>query len=45
MISKKILTLLVLIFSLSLTSCGKKGPLTYLGERKIPKFDHVIDEE
>lgn len=41
---KKIISLLILLTSLSLTACGKKGQLTYEGERKIPKFDHVIDE-
>lgn len=41
---KKTIFLIIIIF-LTLTSCGKKGQLTYEGERKIPKFDHVIDEE
>jgi len=36
---------LALLLSLILSSCGKKGPLTYPGEREQPIFDHVIDED
>ncbi len=37
--------LLILLSSILLASCGRKGPLTYEGDRKQPKFDKVIDEE
>lgn len=40
----KVKIILILVISLSLAACGKQGKLTYEGERKIPKFDHVIDE-
>ncbi len=36
--------LLVLLSSLLLSSCGRKGPLTYEGERKQPDFKKVSDE-
>lgn len=39
---KKII-LIAMIF-LTLAACGKKGDLTYEGERKQPKFDDVRDE-
>ncbi len=30
---------------LALTSCGKKGPLTYPEGQERPKFDKVTDEK
>jgi len=39
---KKIILIAMIFFSL--TACGKKGDLTYEGERKQPKFDNVRDE-
>jgi predicted small lipoprotein YifL len=35
---------IILIAFLTITACGKKGPLKYPGEQKRPKFDKVIDE-
>lgn len=40
---KKIL--LLLVFTFALESCGKKGPISYPGEQKRPKFDNVIENE
>ena len=37
--------LLILSFTLVLTACGRKGALTYPGEREQPDFSKVIDEE
>ncbi len=37
--------LLIFFCSLLTASCGRKGPLTYIGERQQAKFDDVIDEE
>ncbi len=37
--------ILIILFGLTISSCGKKGALTYEGERKQPSFDKVIDEE
>jgi predicted small lipoprotein YifL len=41
---KKSLCLVLMIF-LTLSACGKKGPLKYPGEQKRPKFENVVDEE
>ncbi len=41
---KKILCLVV-ISLLTLTACGRKGPLEYPEGQKRPKFDKVIDEQ
>ncbi len=43
--SFKKLSYFLLIFLLTLASCGKKGPLEHLKDEKRPKFDKVIDEE
>ncbi len=40
---KKTLFLLI-VASLIIGSCGKKGPLTYPGEQKRQKFDKISDE-
>ena len=37
--------ILLILFGLIISSCGKKGALTYDGKRKQPVFDKVIDEE
>jgi predicted small lipoprotein YifL len=37
--------ILIILFGLTISSCGKKGALTYEGERKQAVFDEVIDEE
>jgi predicted small lipoprotein YifL len=41
---KKNIFLQLLLIILILNSCGKKGPLEELPDRKKPKFDNVIDE-
>jgi hypothetical protein len=43
MIFRKSLCVILIAF-LTITACGKKGPLKYPGEQKRPKFDKVIDE-
>ena len=35
---------LILITLFALSSCGRKGPLTYEGEQKRPKFNDFSDE-
>jgi predicted small lipoprotein YifL len=38
-------TILVLILlSIGFSSCGRKGELEYVGERKQPSFSNVTDE-
>jgi|GEM_PF-6227535 len=34
----------ILITLLTITACGKKGPLKYPGEQKRPRFYDVTDE-
>jgi predicted small lipoprotein YifL len=41
---KKTFWIIFLLF-FALTSCGRKGPLTYPEGQKRPKFEKVIDEE
>jgi len=36
--------LLILLPSLLLASCGRKGPLTYEGKREQPDFSKISDE-
>jgi len=36
--------LLILLSSLLLASCGRKGPLTYEGKREKPDFSKISDE-
>ncbi|MDX2083248.1 MAG: lipoprotein [Rickettsiales bacterium] len=36
---------LILLITIALNACGRKGPLEYPGEQKRPKFDKVIDEK
>lgn len=36
---------LILISLLTITSCGRKGPLTNPEGQKRPKFDKVTDEK
>lgn len=42
----KIFPAILLLISLGLTSCGRKGDLEYLpgDENKRPKFDNMIEE-
>jgi len=41
---KKNIFFSLIIFTLLLSSCGKKGPLEELPNRQKPKFDNVVDE-
>lgn len=36
--------LLILLFTLTVTACGRKGPLEYPEGQKKPKFEKISDE-
>ncbi|NBV06053.1 MAG: hypothetical protein EBS06_02305 [Proteobacteria bacterium] len=40
----KKISCLILLFTITLSSCGRKGPLEYPEGQKRPKFDKVFDE-